>query len=179
MSKKTKKLNLEGQILFGEFIVELSKSQKNDTSDNYYPLIVAAGEGLAIAAGACARSPACVSATVNVLGTAGLAILNEQSEDKSKTATPKPLPSTSGNSATGMPPNGDDEFKRPNSDLEKNDRIDLSTFNKGKFEGQNVYIDKRTGYMVTRDRAGANSHGGSYWIKMVIGLRHSLKKVRY
>ncbi len=90
IEQENKKLNLEDQILFGDFIIELSKSQKNDTSDNYYPLIVAAGEGLAMAAGACARSPACVSATVNVLGAAGLAILNEQSEDKSKAAAPKP-----------------------------------------------------------------------------------------
>lgn len=79
----------------------------------------------------------------------------------------KPVPSTSGNSTTAnpTPPNNDDEhkFKRPNENLEKGDRIDLSTFVKGRYEGQNVFIDPKTRYMIIRDRAGANSHGGSFW----------------
>lgn len=56
--------------------------------------------------------------------------------------------------------------------LKKNDRIDLSRFNnKARLEGQTIFKDSRTGYMLIKDRAGTNAHGGSYWIKKVIGLR--------
>ncbi|WP_332606396.1 hypothetical protein [Acinetobacter sp. ESBL14] len=108
IEQENKKLSPEDQLLFGNLIIELSQSQKVEATDSYYPLIVGAGEVLAMAAGACAKSPACVSATVNALRAVGVAILSEQSEDKDKKSTPKPLPSTSGNSATGMPPEPDD-----------------------------------------------------------------------
>ncbi|MDX7882270.1 hypothetical protein SJZ97_18395 [Acinetobacter nosocomialis] len=108
--QEIQKLSPEDQVIFENFLTELAQSQKADRTDSYYPLVLAAGEGLAMAAAACARSPACASATVNVLGAVGVAILNEQSDDKNKKTTPRPLPSTSGNSATGMPP------ERPEND---------------------------------------------------------------
>ncbi|MDV7568602.1 hemagglutinin repeat-containing protein [Acinetobacter baumannii] len=120
--QEIQKLSPEDQVIFENFLTELAQSQRTDRTDTYYPLVLAAGEGLAMAAAACARSPACASATVNVLGAVGVAILNEQSDDKNKKTTPKPLPSTSGNSATGMPPNKDDnerDFKYDNKQIGK------------------------------------------------------------
>ena len=114
IEQENQKLSSEDQLLFGNLIIELSKSKEVDSTDSYYPLIVAAGEAFAMAAGACAKSPACVSATVNALGAVGVAILSEQSDDKDKKSTPKPLPSTSGNSATGMPPENEPDQKEKN-----------------------------------------------------------------
>ncbi|MFL9474154.1 hypothetical protein ACKERC_17945 [Acinetobacter baumannii] len=112
--QEIQKLSPEDQVIFENFLTELAQSQRTDRTDTYYPLVLAAGEGLAMAAAACARSPACASATVNVLGAVGVAILNEQSDDKNKKTTPKPLPSTSGNSATGMPPENEPDQKEKN-----------------------------------------------------------------
>ena len=120
IEQENQKLSSEDQLLFGNLIIELSKSKEVDSTDSYYPLIVAAGEAFAMAAGACAKSPACVSATVNALGAVGVAILSEQSDDKDKKSTPKLLPSTSGNSATGMPP------ERPENDKTQKAKDNIS-----------------------------------------------------
>lgn len=88
-----------------------------------------------------------------------------QADNSAKIQPPKGVPSTSENSANATPPPDDeDDVKRPNNKLEKGDKVDLSAFSKkGKYEGKNVLIDPRTSYMIIRDRAGANSHGGSFW----------------
>jgi len=118
---------------------------------------------------ACSISSACVSRAtqLGISITATLAA-NSNSNDK-YVVIPVPVSRSTG---TLPPPDGDDEFKGPNASLEKNDRIDLSRFNnKARLEGQIIFKDSRTGYMLIKDRAGTNAHGGSYWIKKVIGLR--------
>lgn len=118
---------------------------------------------------ACSISSACVSRAtqLGISITATLAA-NSNSNDKYvviPVPVPVPVP-VSRSTGTLPPPDGDDEFKGPNASLEKNDRIDLSRFNnKARLEGQTIFKDSRTGYMLIKDRAGTNAHGGSYWIK--------------
>ncbi|CNF73732.1 hemagglutinin-like secreted protein [Yersinia similis] len=51
------------------------------------------------------------------------------------------------------------------SDLQKGDQIDLSTFNQRKAisGSKGEFIDPKTGWRISPDRAGNNSHGGSAW----------------
>lgn len=109
----------------------------------------------------CATNAACVSraAQLGISVSATLAANSNNTDDK------KVVKPVSISSSTGTPPSPDpdEKNKRANEKLEKGDKVDLSTFTKGKYEGQNVLIDSRTGYMIIRDRAGANSHGGSFW----------------
>lgn len=73
------------------------------------PALILVGEATETAALTCVRIPACVNAVVNLFGAAtATAILHTDDKDKKPSATPKPLPSTSGSSATGMPPDGDE-----------------------------------------------------------------------
>ena len=111
----------------------------------------------------CATNAACVSraAQLGISVSATLAANSNSTDDKKVV---KPVPNTSGsNTGTPMPPDNEEKTKRANDKLEKGDKVDLSTFAKGKYEGQNVLIDSRTGFMIIRDRAGSNSHGGSFW----------------
>ncbi|MCX8619133.1 VENN motif pre-toxin domain-containing protein, partial [Gilliamella sp. B2923] len=50
-------------------------------------------------------------------------------------------------------------------DLNKGDQIDLSKFtNRQRVSGGKAnYVDPKTGWILSPDRAGANSHGGSAW----------------
>ena len=85
----------------------LLQSLQVESKDNTSTWVLVATEGVAIAGSTCARVPACVSAVVNLFGAAtASAILN--SEEEKKETHPKGVPSTSGSSATGMPPNDDD-----------------------------------------------------------------------
>ena len=119
VEQENQKLSLEDQLLFVNLLTELSQVEQIETNESLLPVgAIAIGEAAAMAAGTCARSPACVSAVANTLGAVGIAILNEQSEDKDKKPTPKPLPSTSGNSATGMPPE-----KEPDDKAVKNEEV--------------------------------------------------------
>ena len=81
-----------------------------DNIETVAPAAVLAAEALAGTVAACARTPACVSAVVNLFGTATASAILNSGEEKKETH-PKGVPSTSGNSATGMPPNGDDDSK--------------------------------------------------------------------
>jgi hypothetical protein len=67
----------------------------------------------------------------------------------------------------GMPPDDDEQkpkHKRPNAQLERGDSVDLSKFNnRVKVEGQTRMQDPKSGYSISADRAGTNSHGGSAW----------------
>nr|WP_252717799.1 hemagglutinin repeat-containing protein [Acinetobacter soli] len=146
IEQENQKLSSEDQLLFGNLIIELSKSKEVDSTDSYYPLIVAAGEAFAMAAGACAKSPACVSATVNALGAVGVAILSEQSDDKDKKSTPKPLPSTSGNSATGMPPNDEDKNNDKISSNSKIDKILKNAKSGRETKGRTDQFEKNGGF---------------------------------
>ncbi|WP_407060937.1 hypothetical protein, partial [Acinetobacter faecalis] len=79
-----------------------------ETVVQVYPIGVAVAEATAGAVAACARTPACVSAVVNLFGAVTAEKILNSGEEKKETH-PKGIPSTSGNSATGMPPNGDDD----------------------------------------------------------------------
>ncbi|AVR95244.1 NBR1-Ig-like domain-containing protein [Pseudoduganella armeniaca] len=75
------------------------------------------------------------------------------------------------NTASGgaMPPEDEDEDqnkdrKKPNDKLEKGDKVDLDRFGKRvKVEGETRFEDPKSGYQISKDRAGGNSHGGSAW----------------
>ena len=88
----------------------LLQSLQVESKDNTSTWVVVAAEGVAIAGSTCARVPACVSAVVNLFGAATASAILNSGEEKKETH-PKGVPSTSGNSATGMPPNGDDDSK--------------------------------------------------------------------
>ena len=88
----------------------LLQSLQVESKDNTSTWVVVAAEGVAIAGSTCARVPACVSAVVNLFGAATASAILNLGEEK-KESHPKGVPSTSGNSATGMPPNGDDDKK--------------------------------------------------------------------
>ena len=72
-----------------------------------------------------------------------------------------------GGSGTGTP--GGFEPEKPKKDykseLEKGDQIDLSTFNQRKAVSgsKGEFVDPKTGWKISPDRAGNNSHGGSAW----------------
>lgn len=84
-------------------IKELNNS--SNINSNWVSLVL---EGTAIAGSTCARVPACASAVINLFGVAAAEIILNSGEEKKETH-PKGVPSTSGNSATGMPPEGDDK----------------------------------------------------------------------
>ena len=88
----------------------LLQSLQVESKDNTSTWVVVAAEGVAIAGSTCARVPACVSAVVNLFGAATASAILNSGEEKKETH-PKGVPSTSGSSATGMPPNGDDDEK--------------------------------------------------------------------
>ena len=88
----------------------LLQSLQVESKDNTSTWVLVATEGVAIAGSTCARVPACVSAVVNLFGAATASAILNLGEEK-KESHPKGVPSTSGNSATGMPPNGDDDKK--------------------------------------------------------------------
>lgn len=73
----------------------------------------------------------------------------------SGTAAPSPTP----------PDDKDDEkdkFRKPNEKLEKGDQLDMARFDRRvKVEGEVRFQDQKSGYQITPDRAGGNSHGGS------------------
>lgn len=61
--------------------------------------------------------------------------------------------------------NQDKSFVDYKGDLNKGDQIDLSKFtDRQKVSGGKAnYVDPKTGWILSPDRAGANSHGGSAW----------------
>ena len=61
--------------------------------------------------------------------------------------------------------NQDKSFVDYKGDLNKGDQIDLSKFtDRQKISGGKAnYVDPKTGWILSPDRAGANSHGGSAW----------------
>ena len=61
--------------------------------------------------------------------------------------------------------NQDKSFVDYKGDLNKGDQIDLSKFTDRKkvSDGKTNYVDPKTGWILSPDRAGANSHGGSAW----------------
>ncbi len=88
----------------------LLQSFQAGSKDNTNTWVVVVTEGVAVAGSTCARVPACVSAVVNLFGAVTAEKILNSGEEKKETH-PKGVPSTSGNSATGMPPNGDDDGK--------------------------------------------------------------------
>jgi hypothetical protein len=68
-----------------------------------------------------------------------------------------------------MPPddengNQNKDYKKPNEKLEKGDQVDLDRFSKRvKVEGETRFEDPKSGYQISKDRAGGNSHGVSAW----------------
>ncbi|NDI86050.1 hypothetical protein, partial [Undibacterium crateris] len=67
--------------------------------------------------------------------------------------------------ATPPPEEGDqkeDQYKKPNEKLEKGDKVDILKFDRRvKVDGEVRFQDQKSGYQITPDRAGGNSHGGS------------------
>ncbi|WP_456310120.1 hypothetical protein [Serratia proteamaculans] len=72
-----------------------------------------------------------------------------------------------GGSRTGTPGGFEPEEPKKDykSELEKGDQIDLSTFNQRKAVSgsKGEFVDPKTGWKISPDRAGNNSHGGSSW----------------
>jgi RHS repeat-associated protein len=64
-----------------------------------------------------------------------------------------------------IPPDDDkekSEYKRPNDQLEKGDKLDMARFDRRvKVEGETRFQDQKSGYQVSPDRGGDKSHGGS------------------
>ncbi|WP_191907312.1 hypothetical protein [Ochrobactrum quorumnocens] len=86
------------------------------------------------------------------------------SENASGSASSKTGASKGGSGAAAGAPDPDDRdpFKRPNSNLQKGDKIDLDRFDERvKVDGETRYEDPKSGYQIVKDRAGTNSHGGS------------------
>ncbi len=88
------------------------------------------------------------------------------SESASGSGSSKTGASKGGSGAAAGAPDPDDRdpFKRPNSNLQKGDKIDLDSFDERvKVDGETRYEDSKSGCQIVKDRAGTNSHGGSAW----------------
>lgn len=130
----------------------------------------------AIAAIYCAVDKSCASAT-----DAFKDILSEQMSesqqqrdklfsDTFKGNNDNATTSTEGGTSTATPPPPDDNedknnYKDYKNQLTKEDRIDLSKFNKRvRIDGKRAeFVDPKTGWRISPDRGGNNSHGGSGW----------------
>ena len=119
----------------------LLQSLQVESKDNTSTWVVVAAEGVAIAGSTCARVPACVSAVVNLFGAATASAILNSGEEKKETH-PKGVPSTSGSSATGMPPNGDDldDKNKAVNDILKNAKLGRET------KGKTTQYEKNGGF---------------------------------
>mgnify|MGYP000594276763 CR=1 FL=1 len=132
-------LNTEDQAIFKDLIAAQVEDNRVDLESNAAPIVV----GGAVAA-YCAKNPVgcakVIEKTAQALAAIGITI-GMNGEEKKETH-PKGVPSTSGNSATGMPPNGDDldDKNKAVNDILKNAKLGRET------KGKTTQYEKNGGF---------------------------------
>lgn len=102
-------LDIQEQAIFRDLIAaQVEDNRSTNLESNAAPIVV----GGAVAA-YCAKNPVGCAKVIEKTATAlaAIGITIGMSGEEKKETPPKGVPSTSGNSATGMPPNGDDDKK--------------------------------------------------------------------
>ena len=102
-------LDIQEQAIFRDLIAaQVEDNRSTNLESNAAPIVV----GGAVAA-YCAKNPVGCAKVIEKTATAlaAIGITIGMSGEEKKETPPKGVPSTSGNSATGMPPNGDDDEK--------------------------------------------------------------------
>ncbi|MGL4387142.1 MAG: RHS repeat-associated core domain-containing protein, partial [Snodgrassella alvi] len=90
-------------------------------------------------------------------------MLNDNKSKDKKDCETKDVEINDANSknTVGGSPDPDDQDNNYKKKLKKGDQVDLSRFNKRLKGGD--YQDPKTGWKISKDRAGVRGHGGSYW----------------
>ncbi|MEG2269128.1 MAG: AHH domain-containing protein, partial [Acinetobacter sp.] len=170
----TQNMTLEEKNILDNLIKGLGDPSKIDNS--WVPVVA---EGAVMAGSTCARVPACASAVINLFGAAAASVILNTGDNKKETM-PKPLPSTSGNSATGGPSGSnqepDDESKKvKNYESELNvsqntARAHLRTNTSGKASEQAHHIipwELRSHPLIQRaSKGGFNINGSENGVRL-------------